>query len=125
MMDRQSVEEGLRKVAEARKEWALAQAKFNADIEDTLDVLLNEAAANRMSPEQIGRSLGKPPSRVRDLMRRHGLNPRDGKNVLAKQAAEALEHNAAVMGIDVTDIDLTSPLAYLPAGALLRVRVEK
>lgn len=117
MFDVQIALEGL---AEARREWSRAMRAFNADSERVLIRLLHEAAANYMSVEQVAKFSGLAPKRIRTLMRDNGLNPRDGKRVLAKHAAEALQSNAELLGIAPHQMDLMSPLAYLPAGSVLR-----
>jgi hypothetical protein len=57
-------------------------------------------------------------------MRNSGLDPRQGKSLLAKTAAEHLQENAALMGIEPHEMDLMSPLAYLPMGQELRAILE-
>lgn len=120
MFDVQIALEGL---ADARREWSRAMRAFNADSERVLIRLLHEAAANYMSAEQVAKFSGLSPKRIRTLMRDNGLNPRDGKRVLAKHAAEALQSNAELLGIAPHQMDLMSPLAYLPAGSLLRQQI--
>lgn len=114
----------LEAVRDARKEWNKATAKFNADVEFLMTRLLNEAAAAKMGQTQVAESLGVTPTRLRKMMRDHGLNPKTGRNLLAKQAAETLEENAALLGVEPHQVDLTSPLAYLPIGSNLRKFLE-
>lgn len=119
-MKKFDVQIALEGIAEAKGEWAKAIRKFNADVERALVRLLHEASANYMSVEEVARHSGLSPKRVRTLMRDHGLNPRLGKRVLADSAAKALHENAALMGIRPHDMDLMSPLAYLPMGSKMR-----
>ena len=121
MFDVQIALEG---IAEARTKWDRAFRKFNADVEYLMARLLNEAAVNHMSVEQVAKASGLPAKRVRALMRDHGLNPKQGKRLLANHAATALTENAALLGIEPHEMDLTSPLAYLPMGSDLRLILE-
>jgi hypothetical protein len=121
MFDVQIALEG---IAEARAKWDMAFRKFNADVEYLMARLLNEAAVNHMSVEQVAKASGLPAKRVRALMRDHGLNPKQGKRLLANHAATALTENAALLGIEPHEMDLTSPLAYLPMGSDLRRILE-
>lgn len=119
-MKKFEVQIALEGIREAKGEWAKAIRKFNADVEHALVRLLHEASANYMSVEEVARHSGLSPKRVRTLMRDHGLNPRLGKRVLADSAAKALTDNAALLGIRPHDMDLMSPLAYLPMGSQMR-----
>lgn len=100
-------------------------AEFNNQVNLLLARLIREAAINRMSPEDVARAGHMTPKRVRALMRSAGLNPRYGKTLLSKQAAEALAGNAELLGVKPNEIDLMSPLAYLPAGDAVRREVIK
>jgi len=64
------------------------------------------------------------PKSIRSKMRALGLDPRSGKRVLSKTASSALLENSAIMGIEPGEMDLTSPLAYLPMGEELRKRYQ-
>lgn len=119
-MKKFDVQIALEGVRDAKSQWARAVRTFNADVEKVLVRLLHEASANYMSPEEVARHSGLSPKRVRDLMRANGLNPRDGKRVLAASAAKALAENAALLGIRPHDMDLMSPLAYLPMGSQMK-----
>lgn len=114
----------LEAVRDARKEWGQATAKFNSEVEVLMARLLNEAAVQKMSVAEVARDLGTSEAKVRAAMRRHGLNPKAGRNLLAKKAAETLSENAALLGVEPHEFDLTSPLAYLPMGAGLRKFLE-
>lgn len=119
-MKKFDVQIALEGVRDAKSQWARAVRTFNADVEKVLVRLLHEASANYMSPEEVARHSGLSPKRVRDLMRANGLNPRDGKRVLAASAAKALAENAELLGIRPHDMDLMSPLAYLPMGSQMK-----
>lgn len=123
-MEKFGVQLELEALAKVIKEWAAAIKQHQSDVDTVMSRLLHEAAANRMSPEQVARSLGSTPTRVRALMRRHGLNPKMGKNLLERTAAQALHENAALLGIEPREMDLLSPLAYLPMGEAMRERVS-
>lgn len=123
-MDKMQVGTALAKVGEARRQWGQAQARFNAETEALMGRLLNEAAANKMSVEAVAEATGMTPTKTRALMRRHGLNPKTGRNLLAKQAAQTLAENAALLGVEPREFDLLSPLAYLPMGRELRGFLE-
>lgn len=119
-MQKQAVQLALESIREARGQWAKAQTEFNAGLAASMRFLLFESARNYMAPEEVSRHSGLTVKRVRALMREYGLNPRDGKRVLSASAARALTENAELLGIDPSEMDLTSPLAYLPMGKHLR-----
>lgn len=114
------VQIALEGVREAREKWFFAQQRFNTDVDFVMTRLLHEAARNFMSVDEVARMSALTPKRVRELMRRAGLDPKSGKRLLAKQAAEALAKNSELLGIEPHEMDLTSPLAYLPMGSELR-----
>lgn len=122
-MKRLEVMSYLGQIKEAKAEWAKAQMKFNSDVAAIMTRLLHEAARNYMSPDEVAKSSGFTTKRVRDLMRSAGLNPRDGKNLLSKKASEALSNNATLLGVEPSEMDLMSPLAYLPMGEEMRKRL--
>lgn len=111
-------------IAEARYKWNSAWLKFDSEVGYVIKRLLNEAAVNFMSAEEVARYSGLTVKRVRQLMRDNGLNPKTGKTLLAKQAAETLANNAALLGIEPHEMDLMSPLAYLPIGSDLKKFLE-
>lgn len=123
-MKKFDVQIALEGIHEARSKWGAAQAKFNADVEYVMARLLNEAAVNFMSAEEVAKASGLTVKRVRLMMRKHGLDPRKGKRLLAQHAAEALAENAALLGIEPHEMDLMSPLAYLPMGQEMRKFLE-
>lgn len=110
----------LETVKEARAKWAVAQTSFTADVSTVMKRLLNEAAVNMMSAEEVAKASGLTVKRVRALMRENNLNPKNSKRLLAKTAAETLAENAALMGVEPREFDLMSPLAYLPMGSSLK-----
>jgi hypothetical protein len=110
-------------VAEARAEWKKAFNTFNQNMNKVMARLLHEAAVNRMSVEEVAKHSGIRVSEIRKKMRNAGLDPRNGKMLLAKQAAEALATNAALLGVHPSEVDLMSPLAYLPAGEELQRKI--
>lgn len=122
-MNRQDVTTNLVRIRQARRAWTTAKAKFDSDVDAALLRLVHEAAANFMSAEEVSRYSGFTVRRVREVMRQAGLTGR-GKRLLAKQAATTLAENAIVLGIEPKDMDLMSPLAYLPAGSELRKGAE-
>lgn len=119
-MKRNDVLAALARIAEGRRRWSDAQKEFNSGVEFVMKRLLHEAALNFMSVEDVATASGFTPKRVRLMMRLHGLDPRSGKKLLSRKAAESLLENSALLGIEPHEMDLTSPLAYLPAGSLLR-----
>lgn len=118
------VQIALEGIAEARERWDSANKKFKADVEYLMTRLLNEAAVNHMSAEEIAKASGLTVKRVRALMRKMTLDPKKGKRLLAKQAAETLAENAALLGIEPHEMDLMSPLAYLPMGEEMRRKYQ-
>jgi hypothetical protein len=117
---RADIIEALVSVRVAKAQWAAAQTKFNSDVEAVMTRLLHEAVAARMSDSQVAYASGFTVKRIRMIMRAIGLNPRDGKNLLSAKAGEALANNAALLGIEPRDMDLMSPLAYLPMGSEMK-----
>ena len=120
----------MRDAAAAKAQWGAAITKFNREIERVQKRLIHEAIRNYMSATQVAKELGISTKRVHDLMRKSGLNPSEGKRLLAHKAAQALEKNAELMGIKPWQMDLTSPLAYLPMGKameeeLLEARIHR
>lgn len=110
----------LNQIREAREARSKAVQDLSIAISEMMRLLIHEGLAQFMSPEQIASESGHPAKYVRDLMRTMDLNPKSGRTVLSRKAAEALNTNAALMGIDPSDFDLTSPLAYLPMGSVLK-----
>lgn len=124
-MDKFGVLLNLEYVAVARKEWDLAKTRFDADVEYVMRRLLHEAARNYMSVDQVAGASGMTQKQVRKLMRDSGLNPKDSKRLLGQKAAEVLAENAELLGVDPHEMDLMSPLAYLPMGDELRSKLQE
>lgn len=106
----------LEAIKDSRDRWREGRKEFDAGVERVMARLLHEAMRHFMSVGQVSRLSGLTPARVRMLMRKHGLDQFSGKRLLSEKAAKALEGNAELLGIQPHEIDLTSPLAYLPAG---------
>lgn len=123
-MQRFDVVIALEGIREARVKWHEANMKFHADVETLMSRLLNEAAVNFMSAEEVAKASGITVKRIRQAMRDRGLNPKSGKRLLSKQAAEALANNSALMGIEPHEMDLMSPLAYLPMGEKMKRELQ-
>lgn len=123
-MQKFDVQMALEKVAEARHAWGAASGRFNEDVQYVMGRLLHEAAANRMSVEDVAHYSGLAKARVRTMMKHHGLDPYSSKSLLQDKAAKALAKNAELLGISVHEMDLMSPLAYLPMGSELRKFLE-
>lgn len=115
-MQKFEVEIHLARLAEARAELNRRVREFNDNSDRALKRLIHEAAANRMSAQEVGKHAGMSTAAVKTKMKKFDLNPSKGKSLLSKQAAETLASNAELLGIEPHEIDLMSPLAYLPAG---------
>ncbi len=109
----------LEKIREARVQWGRARTEFQSGYDAALHRLLFEAAANYMSARDVATVLAITPKRVRELMRQQGLDSRS-KTLLSQKAAEALANNSALLGIEPHEMDLMSPLAYLPMGEQMK-----
>lgn len=110
----------LEKINDAHKRWSAARLEFLTASNHMMARLLHEAAANFMSAEEVAKASGFTIKNVRNQMRNAGLNPKDGKRLLSKKAAEALANNSALLGIEPREMDLMSPLAYLPMGEQMK-----
>lgn len=118
------IKEAFDRVNAAREQLNLAKAGTEAEIERVVTRLLHECLAKRMSPSHIAEMAGWRVKEVRAAMRARGIEPKNGKGVLAKQSSAALIDNAHLLGIEPEEMDLASPLAYLPMGAELREFLE-
>jgi hypothetical protein len=118
------VELALQEVAQEVQKWKVAYHDFLQGVNRVMDRLIHEAVANRMSVEQIAGLSGLTKHRIRRQMKQMGLDYRTSKTALAHSAAEALKNNAALLGVDPLDMDLSSPLAYLPGGSQLRTKMQ-
>jgi DNA-binding transcriptional ArsR family regulator len=118
------VELALNALRDEQRKWKLAYQDMRREADKILNRLIHEGIANWMSVEQIATAIDMTPKQVRLHMRRHGLEPKNGRSALAHAAAEALRTNADLLGVDPLDMDLTSPLAYLPMGSDLRKKLQ-
>lgn len=123
-MNREELKAAFARADAAVREWDVAIARFQSEIQRVRIALITEAVANRMSASQVAEISDMAVRQVRSVMRAAGLDPKWGQRLLAKQAASALVDNANLLGIDPQDMDLTSPLAYLPMGQELRDLLE-
>lgn len=114
----------LNRIREARTKIAEANRDINTQAARSMRRLLFEAAMNRMSVDEVAKASGYTKVRIRAMMRKEGIDPRWSKTLLERHAATALAENAELLGIDPVDMDLMSPLAYLPAGEQLRKAVD-
>lgn len=114
----------MERIRDARHEWAVKHREVNTVAARSMKRLLHEAIAQRMSVEDVSKHSGYTKPRIRQMMRNMGMEPKWSKTMLAKTAAEALHSNAELLGIDPVDMDLLSPLAYLPAGSQLQTAVR-
>lgn len=123
-MNREELKAAFAQADAAAKRWDVAIARFQSEIKRVRIALVTEAVAHRMSASQVSEISDLNVTQVRRVMRAAGLDPKWGQGLLAKQAASALIENANLLGIDPKDMDLTSPLAYLPMGEELRAVLE-
>lgn len=122
-MNKFDVEMGLGRLADQRMAWSRAHREFNEALTLTLHRLIHEATRNMMSINEVARAANLPTKRVRTIMREMGLNPNSPRSLLAEQSAKALAENAALLGVEPNQIDLTSPLAYLPMGSQMKQKL--
>jgi hypothetical protein len=115
---------GLERMREAREAWGKGRTEFFSAYDLLLRRYIYEGCANYMGATQIAKALGVSPRTIREKMRALGLDPKAGKRALNSKASEAMLENAALMGIEPSEMDLTSPLAYLPMGSQLRQQLQ-
>ena len=125
MLHPDRLKEQFEKAREAKEEMDLAVLDFNAQWNTFMSRLLYEALAQRMSVAQIAAASGVSERVIRSMLRDRGLNPSASKRTLAGQAADALHANAALLGIEPREMNLMSPLAYLPMGEKMRKELEE
>lgn len=123
-MKREHIRATFEKINEAHQQWKTEQGKMRSEADRVLTRLLHECLAKRMSPEHIAEMAGWHVKDVRAAMRARGIEPKAGKGTLAKASASALIDNANLLGIEPEEMDLTSPLAYLPMGDTLKQFLE-
>lgn len=119
-MEKQYAVKYMQVFAKARAKGAKAITEFNTDMEAVLKRLIYEGVANYMSAEMIAEQTGLTSKKIRTVMRHVGLSPALGKRTLADNAAKALATNAELLGIKPWQMDLMTPLAYLPMGSKMR-----
>lgn len=118
-MNRYDVTMLAERLREHQDAWREAARTQRETAEEITKRLLFAGAANRMGINEMASLLGMSTKDVRVRMRRYGLNPSHNRTLLAASAASALAANAEALGLDPTEVDLTSPLAYLPMGEKL------
>lgn len=118
------IESMLKDLRKARERWGQGRTEFFSGYDWVLTRLVHEAAINYMGANQIATALGVSPKTIRAKMRAIGLDPKGGKRALNAKASQALLENAAIMSVDPSEVDLTSPLAYLPMGEELRKQYQ-
>lgn len=123
-MNRAEIEDAFARIKDARDAWRTGLKEFERNTKPYLARLLHEAVAVYMPEEEIAQRSGLSRTQVRILLRVHDLDPWSSKTLLSKKAAKALVENATLMGIDPRNMDLMSPLAYLPMGSSLRAKLE-
>lgn len=119
-MDKATVAREMERVREAEAKWKAGREEFQANVTKVVNRLIHEATRHRMSVEKVSELTGYSPIKVRQIMRENGLNPKTGRNLLSKQASEALHSNAELLGVEPHKMNLLSPLAYLPMGEEMR-----
>jgi hypothetical protein len=123
-MNKFEIELNLKHVAEARAQYNAAAKEFGLRVDKAMKRLIHEAAAQRMSVPQVAKLSGFTTAQIKSRMKAMDLNPTTGRTLLSKQAADVLANNAEILGIEPHEVDLMSPLAYLPAGSLLKEKVS-
>lgn len=111
-------------IKEAGEKWRKARREYDQNVALLMRRLIHEAAANYMSDLDVARASGLHIRQVRRHMKAAGLDFYRGKTLLAGKASEVLASNAEIMGIEPHEMDLTSPLAYLPMGSQMRQRLQ-
>jgi len=123
-VNREQTTETLRSIGEARRAWREANLTVNSDIFTLMQRMLHEAAVNQLSIEDVAAMTGFTIKRIREMMRNIGMDPRASRTLLAKRSATVLAENAVLMGIEPSEMDLMSPLAYLPMGKDMKRAIE-
>ena len=123
-MEKFEIQINLEHIKDAKAKAVAANREFLNRVDKALTRLIYEGAAARMSAVQIAKLSGFSTAQIKARMKNLDLNPTNGKTLLSRHAAAVLEHNAEILGIRPADIDLMSPLAYLPAGNLLKAEVS-
>lgn len=122
-MNRAEIVKAFNQIRDTRRQWREGVKEFEASTKPLLSRLLHEALVYYMSLNDIGEMAGLTPRQVRLLLKVNDLDPWSSKTLLSKKAAEALTTNAALMGVNPNEMDLMSPLAYLPMGSQMRADI--
>lgn len=119
MRSRKEVLSALSDIGTAQLEFHRVAKRYEAERDRALLPLVLEGARLRLSAKRMAAYAGVTQGRIKSILRRTGI---DGRNIsmVAEQTEKVLEHNAALLDVDITQIDLMSPLAYIPAGPGLR-----
>lgn len=123
-MNKFDVEMQMHKLADQQEAWHHAHRGFRDAYRALRLRLVLEGLRLYMSVEDVAKMLEVSQRDVRDDMRRAHLNPKRSKTMLAKSAADALNGNASLLGIEPGQVDLLSPLAYLPMGDRMRRELQ-
>jgi hypothetical protein len=117
-------EEGTRRYmrvwGKASDEGRIKIASYRKQMNAVLMRLIYEGAMNYMSAKDMASELGVSPRAMRAALRAAGLPTRVDKRLLADSAAKALRENAEALGVKPWQMDLMSPLAYLPMGDAMK-----
>lgn len=124
-MKKFEVQMQLEKVRDACAEWNAARREFRVGYNRVMNRLLHEAVRNRMSVADIAAASGLTKTQVRRQLNLAGFSAYLTKTTLSDMAAKALSENAELLGVDPREMDLTSPLAYLPMGEKLKRELDK
>lgn len=124
-MEMFGVQLALEELRQSKRAWVRAKREFDRNYKDMMVRLIHQAAICYMSIDQVARFSGMTRRDIRRLMRENNLDPKASKTMLSKTAAKAVQENAALLGIKPRQMDLMSPLAYLPMGSEMRERLEQ
>lgn len=105
----------MRDFAKAYKSWVAARDQIDALFDGAFVVLATLAAQNAVEGRVIARKAKYPWRRAVRLI---GATARAKKNMAPLSVLKIRAENAKTLGVDLADIDLTTPLAYLPVGDL-------
>lgn len=119
-MDKFGVELAMNELRENKRAWLAAKRQFDRAWTDSFIRLMHAGIEAFMSVDQMSKASGMTRRWIRAQMRHEGLDPKRSKTALSKAAAAAVQENAALLGIRPQEINLMSPLAYLPMGSAMR-----
>lgn len=123
-MDRFGIRLHLEHIRAARDELNKKRREYDAIVNKHLPLLLLEAGQNRMSVREVSKHSGIPVRQIRARLKKLGVKSTDAR-LLPDASAKVLAANADLLNIDPADMDLMSPLAYLPAGQALRDLIKE